>query len=110
MVISHETPWRDQMARTSPSINRRFNAVPNRGRRNEFAAGRQGLVDRETHAHAVARGLPPILSTLAGATLSSVPGLYFVGVAAANSFGPLLRFACGADYTARRLAPHLAAA
>jgi hypothetical protein len=39
---------------------------------------------------------------------SSVPGLYFVGIAAANSFGPLLRFAFGADYTARRLARHLA--
>ncbi len=35
---------------------------------------------------------------------SSVPGLYFVGVAAANSFGPTLRFACGARFTARRLA------
>jgi thioredoxin reductase len=39
---------------------------------------------------------------------SSVPGLYFVGVAAANSFGPLLRFAFGADYTAKRLTRHLA--
>ncbi len=39
---------------------------------------------------------------------SSVPGLYFVGIAAANSFGPLLRFAFGADYTARRLGRHLA--
>lgn len=39
---------------------------------------------------------------------SSVPGLYFVGVAAANSFGPLLRFAFGADYTAKRLGRHLA--
>ncbi len=35
---------------------------------------------------------------------SSVPGVYFVGVAAANSFGPTLRFACGAQFTARRLA------
>ncbi len=35
---------------------------------------------------------------------SSVPGLYFTGVAAANSFGPTLRFACGAQFTARRLA------
>ncbi len=34
---------------------------------------------------------------------SSVPGIYFVGVAAANSFGPLMRFAYGAGYTARRL-------
>lgn len=37
---------------------------------------------------------------------SSVQGLYFVGVAAANSFGPLLRFAFGADYAARRLGEH----
>ncbi len=38
---------------------------------------------------------------------SSVPGLYFVGLAAANSFGPVLRFAFGAGFTARRLARHL---
>jgi hypothetical protein len=41
---------------------------------------------------------------------SSVAGLYFVGVSAANSFGPLLRFAFGANYAARRLSRHLAAA
>jgi thioredoxin reductase len=34
---------------------------------------------------------------------SSVRGLYFVGIAAANSFGPLMRFAYGAGFTARRL-------
>jgi thioredoxin reductase len=34
---------------------------------------------------------------------SSVPGLFFVGVAAANTFGPVLRFAFGADFTARRV-------
>lgn len=39
---------------------------------------------------------------------SSVPGLYFVGVASANSFGPLTRFAYGAAYTANRLTRHLA--
>jgi thioredoxin reductase len=39
---------------------------------------------------------------------SSVPGLYFVGLMAANSFGPLLRFALGAGFTSRRLAIHLA--
>ncbi|MDD0841066.1 NAD(P)-binding domain-containing protein [Curvibacter sp. HBC61] len=38
---------------------------------------------------------------------SSVPGLYFVGALAANSFGPLLRFAYGADFTAKHLARHL---
>ena len=38
---------------------------------------------------------------------SSVPGLYFTGPASANSFGPMFRFACGARFTARRLAKHL---
>jgi hypothetical protein len=41
---------------------------------------------------------------------SSVPGLYFVGMAAAYEFGPLLRFVCGADFTARRLANPIAIA
>jgi len=39
---------------------------------------------------------------------SSVPGLYFVGTSAANTFGPLMRFAYGAGYTARHLSKHLA--
>ncbi len=39
---------------------------------------------------------------------SSLPGLYFVGAIAANSFGPLVRFACGAAFAAPRLARHLA--
>ncbi len=38
---------------------------------------------------------------------SSVPRLYFVGVSSANSFGPLMRFAFGADYTARRISKYL---
>jgi hypothetical protein len=38
---------------------------------------------------------------------SSVPGLYFVGPSAANSFGPLLRFAWGAKFTSRHLTRHL---
>jgi cation diffusion facilitator CzcD-associated flavoprotein CzcO len=40
---------------------------------------------------------------------SSVKGLYFVGVASANSFGPMARFAFGAGFTARSLSRHLAA-
>jgi len=32
---------------------------------------------------------------------TSVPGLYFIGVAAANSFGPVMRFAFGAGFAAR---------
>lgn len=39
---------------------------------------------------------------------STVPGLYFVGASAANTFGPLLRFAFGAGFTAGRLSKHLA--
>jgi lysine/ornithine N-monooxygenase len=38
---------------------------------------------------------------------SSVPGLFFVGPAAVDSFGPVLRFACGAKFTASRLSNHL---
>jgi pyruvate/2-oxoglutarate dehydrogenase complex dihydrolipoamide dehydrogenase (E3) component len=38
---------------------------------------------------------------------SSVPGLYFVGLASANSFCPVARFAFGAAFTARRLTRHL---
>jgi cation diffusion facilitator CzcD-associated flavoprotein CzcO len=41
---------------------------------------------------------------------SSVPGLYFVGMAAANSFGPVMRFVCGTSFAARRLSRALAAA
>jgi hypothetical protein len=38
---------------------------------------------------------------------SSVPDLYFVGLAAANTFGPVMPFLLGARYTARRLTRHL---
>ncbi|TQK50811.1 cation diffusion facilitator CzcD-associated flavoprotein CzcO [Streptomyces sp. SLBN-118] len=40
---------------------------------------------------------------------SSVPGLYFTGLAAAPSFGPFLRFVCGTDFAARQLAASVAA-
>ena len=39
---------------------------------------------------------------------SSVPGLYFVGTSSANTFGPVMRFAFGARYTAERLSRHIA--
>ena len=41
---------------------------------------------------------------------SSVPGLYFVGAAAANSFGPMLRFAFGSKFASERVAGRLAKA
>jgi thioredoxin reductase len=46
--------------------------------------------------------------TLSSNFESSVPGLYFVGPAAANSFGPLQRFAVGARFAARRVSRRLA--
>jgi thioredoxin reductase len=51
-------------------------------------------------------GYSPILSS---AFESSVPGLHFVGLASANTFGPVMRFLLGARYTAVRLARHFAA-
>ena len=47
----------------------------------------------------------PVLS---GGFESTVPGLYFVGLAAAHSFGPVMRFAFGAAFTARRVAKAVA--
>ena len=47
----------------------------------------------------VVDGTPVLSSTFE----SSMPGLYFVGLAAANSFGPVMRFAFGAGFAARRI-------
>lgn len=49
---------------------------------------------------AVVNGCP----ALSGNFESSVPGLYFIGLAAANTFGPVMRFAFGAGFAARRVA------
>ena len=45
---------------------------------------------------------------LASTCESSMPGLYCVGIAAANSFGPVMRFAFGADFAARTVSKALA--
>ncbi|MEU0691238.1 FAD-dependent oxidoreductase [Streptomyces uncialis] len=42
--------------------------------------------------------------------VSSVPGLYFTGLPAAASYGPVMRFVCGTRFASPRLAAHLAAA
>jgi thioredoxin reductase len=39
---------------------------------------------------------------------STVPGLYFAGPVAANSFGPILRFIAGTQFSAHQIANHLA--
>lgn len=66
---------------------------------------RLGLLDPDLRARLRLAGGSPALST---GFESSVPGLFFVGAAAAASFGPLLRFAFGARFTARRLSRGLA--
>ncbi|SNS65553.1 Pyridine nucleotide-disulphide oxidoreductase [Noviherbaspirillum humi] len=39
---------------------------------------------------------------------SSIPGLFFTGPIAATSFGPVMRFAVGANFASRNIAKHLA--
>jgi FAD-dependent urate hydroxylase len=41
---------------------------------------------------------------------ASIPGLYFAGLVTATQFGPAMRFVCGAEYTARRIAQSIRAA
>jgi FAD-dependent urate hydroxylase len=55
---------------------------------------------------AVSRGAPK----LGAGFVSSVPGLYFTGLPAASSYGPVMRFVCGTEFASPRLAKHLAAA
>ncbi|MER6078725.1 FAD-dependent oxidoreductase [Streptomyces sp. NPDC001833] len=55
---------------------------------------------------AVTRGAP----RLGAGYVSSVPGLYFTGLPAAASYGPVMRFVCGTEFASPRLARHLAAA
>ncbi|WP_053852236.1 NAD(P)-binding domain-containing protein [Streptomyces sp. NRRL B-24085] len=57
-------------------------------------------------ALAVSRGTP----RLGAGYVSSVPGLYFTGLPAAASYGPVMRFVCGTEYASPRLVRHLAAA
>jgi thioredoxin reductase len=65
---------------------------------------RLGLLDPELSAQIATVARTPVLSNYFE---SSVPNLYFVGATAANSFGPVLRFAYGARFVARRLTRHL---
>ncbi|MFE1837200.1 FAD-dependent oxidoreductase [Streptomyces sviceus] len=57
-------------------------------------------------ALAVSRGTP----RLGAGHVSSVPGLYFTGLPAAASYGPVMRFVCGTEFASPRLARHLASA
>ncbi len=62
---------------------------------------RLNFVDEALRSEIACVANTPILSTR---FQSSVRGLFFVGPAAANSFGPMLRFAYGAGFASRRVA------
>jgi len=62
--------------------------------------GRLKFLSEEIRSNLKTVDRTPVLSSTFE---SSVPGIYFVGVAATNSFGPVMRFAFGADFAARRL-------
>jgi hypothetical protein len=65
---------------------------------------RLGYVDKSLLECLDHVGHAPVLSTRFE---SSVKGLFFTGPIAANSFGPLMRFAFGADFACDRLVPIL---
>ncbi len=72
----------------------------------KVSISRLGFLDKDIQTRIAKVADTPILNRRFE---SSVPGLYFIGVAAANSFGPLLRFAFGAKFAAKRVSRHLMA-
>ncbi|WP_371501107.1 FAD-dependent oxidoreductase [Kitasatospora sp. NBC_00374] len=69
---------------------------------------RIGLLDERVRM--AVRRTPHGAPRLSATFESSVPGLYFSGLSAADSFGPLLRFVAGTGFTARRISGALASA
>jgi hypothetical protein len=67
--------------------------------------GRLAFLAPELRSAVATLGGAPVLSTRFE---SSVPGLYFTGLAAANTFGPAMRFVCGTSFAAPILARRLA--
>jgi hypothetical protein len=64
---------------------------------------RLSMLQQQLRSGLQREGPSPVLSSVFE---SSKPGLYFIGMASANSFGPIMRFALGAKYAARRLGDH----
>jgi len=65
-----------------------------------FAAGSLPFLGRRLMSELRCAQQTPALSS---GFESSVPGLYFTGLASADNFGPTMRFLWGAHYTARRI-------
>jgi thioredoxin reductase len=67
---------------------------------------RLALLDEGIRSQIASVDHTPVLSS---SFETSVPGLYMIGVSAMHTFGPLLRFAFGAKFAARRVSRRLAA-
>ncbi|TYB48974.1 NAD(P)-binding domain-containing protein [Actinomadura chibensis] len=65
---------------------------------------RLDLLSPELRAEVTTRFRAPVLSR---DFESSVPGLYFAGLAAAPTFGPVMRFVHGSGFAARRISHHI---
>jgi len=65
---------------------------------------RLSFIDKDLRSRITRVGNMPILSSNFEC---SMPGLYFAGNAAAGSFGPLMRFAYGCEFAARRISRHV---
>jgi len=65
---------------------------------------RLSFIDKDLRSRITRVGNMPILSSNFEC---SMPGLYFVGNAAAGSFGPLMRFAYGCEFAACRISRHV---
>jgi thioredoxin reductase len=118
MNVPHLVGYRVKRADLSSNGRVRLQLVANDGAEREllpehiFAAtgyrsdlARLPLLGAEVRSQLQSISKTPVLSA---AFESSLPGLYFVGAIAANSFGPVMRFAAGAQFTARRISSRLA--
>lgn len=68
-------------------------------------AGKIGFLSEGLRARLRAKNGSPGLSA---SFESEVPGLYFTSLAAAATFGPLMRFVCGTSFAARRISAAIA--
>lgn len=73
----------------------------------EVDVARIGILDVALRAEIGTEGTTPRLNRTFE---TSVPGLYMIGLAAAATFGPVMRFVHGADFAARRVTRGLTAA
>jgi thioredoxin reductase len=91
-----------QSKKGSPATIETDHVIAATGYRADIA--RLNFIDEDLRSHIRRIGQMPALSPYFE---SSVPGLYFVGIAAAGSFGPLMRFVFGCDFASRRISEHV---